>query len=292
MRIYVMIAILCLFCGKAMADGPYEIPQGFYLVSNNLAKPVQYSPTSKAANWEVTQSGSTSILPDFIHEGVNWATHDVQEKVIVSNATAGWTETIAQYGAVCAAGEFDSFIQPAAQASKGNYQSLREVAALNVQGTVTLNVAAVSPAPACPDNHASATYGIVLEDNAVYPNQRLSYSLRLFSMCKGNCKTQSKTAAWFWNGQDHVTSVRGVATWNYAVSDVPASFGATQIALTGVKKYYSFNFLPRLKALIAAEGNGIDTDLNDWAVVGDTRGNAEWGSIDFSTTWQRWQMTY
>jgi hypothetical protein len=234
MRFYAALAFLCLFCGFAQADSPYAAPLGFYLVSSNLAKPVQYSPTSASANWEITQSGAASSLPNFTPGGSIWATQDSQEAVSVSDTQGTWTETIAQLGNACNRGEFDSFIQPAAQANNGVVESLGQIPVLDVQGSVTLIEQHANSAPACADNHATSSYGIVLMDTSVYPNQRLSYSLKLAAFCIGNCHPQWKTASWFWNGADHVTTVRGVTTFNYGVSDVPVAVGAAQLTQVGI----------------------------------------------------------
>lgn len=302
---------------------PYVTPAGLGLLSRNLqgGHPRFYGAMSSRSNWHFTQWGAPEDLAPLVQAGTEWSSAAPWANIHVSQHGNSLVETVTQDGGnmPCLTpqgqpNEVDLLVEPNDEQETApsainprygvgrNFPNLAQLTSLQVNGILEVKAAGHGHGPsACRVNHAGAGYGITLVDDKVTPHQVFWYNLQIAGLClhgvgvDNDFRACSRTLMrsdpwWYWTGNmppNKQTSSDGagrVMAVNFALGDVTSSFGL-RLAVVGVPKTISIDFLPRLTKLIKSGKYGIDPKLEDWRLGQVTFGQALWGNTTISTAW-------
>ncbi len=283
---------------------PFLATNNFALLETQPPFQVAYS-TGGGANWNVLSWGqqdgviwkpfsitNPSTTEELYTSSTLAMAYDPMSVSFERNPTTGaWISTTLGQTATTDCGhfqEFDFFLQPndptfvrtnPSAIYPGVDPTLKEITAINFQGTVTLVAASQSASSVeCGVNQSQVIASLILSSAR---GQTLFYQLELGSECYPGTDT----------GAGCYTGSRGEffcqLTNPYCIGDPITSYGHSLLNPGDSITMDGINIAPRLRALISggSPGGMMDTDPADWQITDMYVGQSAWGNANLETKW-------
>jgi hypothetical protein len=301
-----MLPIFGLALGPAMAATSVEpwLPIAGVALEGNTAPFNLYGATSAAANYEITQWGYPAEMEPFQQTLFGaWVSNNAGEDVWWSGQKVAIKQDDSNEACLDAAGnpqEYDSFVAPAPNAVNSVYgnntkfPTLDQLASLNLNGQVTLYAAGQASGAPCGWNATSVAFQLILSDNAVQPPQMIWYFVEI-AKCDPGCndpQADTTSTQWYWTGAAAPSPNASATLVQFGMTDGIALYGEARLTAVGASETVTINLLPRLAAMITSGAYGMDPNVADWRVVGETIGQSTWGNMVTATVWNGFMLSW
>lgn len=161
---------------------------------------------------------------------------------------------------------------------------LASVRSLVLATTVTFRIGATARPKGCRVNQNMTLAAVVLNNRTVRPPQTFFYQLALAPSCGPDtvprwqpCRIGGQ-AAWFYSTRKP-----------FGADDYLPNLGEPYLK-NGERRALTVDMLPRIRGLIESGPSAMDHDPQHWEIDNFYAGQAIWGDVRLSTTWERFQI--